>query len=298
MALAYNSSAQGGANGDSLTFAHTCTGANVILFVGVTQQRNTGAAGQDDVTGVTYNGSAMTRINTLAGTSFSGRLYLYYILIASPDGNAHNVVISENGGTSAIRGCSSSYTGAKQSAQPDSQITDYGASPNTTTITTVANMSWCVLIASSNASLGASTGSTERQAISGVIGIYDSNGPKTPAGANNMIINGGAAGVDTCAASFSPEPITISISETITMTESYSTLRKIFINVTETITMCRVFIGTVTDTITVSEVLQKLKIGFKNIAKATSSWTNKSKNTSSWTDKNKTDTTWDNQEKS
>jgi len=121
----------------TLTYSHTCTGSNRILLVGV------GLSGEtDDVTGVTYNGVAMTRIG-FDGNSASQAVssYLYYLI--APATGANNVVVSVSSGQN-ISSVASSYTGAKQTGQPDSSATNDSSTGTTLDLTTtvVATGSW------------------------------------------------------------------------------------------------------------------------------------------------------------
>ena len=136
MAIAYDN-ATTSYHGQSNTVGFTVgSGSNRILFVGIYTANSSGG---DVVSGVTYAGSAMTRINTVQNTQ-SGhqcRAYLYYLL--NPTSGANNIVVtsSETVGLSAV-----SYTGAQQSGVPDASNTgtaNYVSSVNvTTTVATLA----------------------------------------------------------------------------------------------------------------------------------------------------------------
>jgi hypothetical protein len=138
MAIAFGAvSTVATASGTSLTYSHTVTGSNNIILVGVWIV-NTDT---DTVTGVTYNGVAMTRMNTITCTvPSSQRGYLYYLL--SPSTGANNVVVSSS--SADIQSRAISYTG----------VTSVGANgtftPNASTttaaisVTTTANNSWLV----------------------------------------------------------------------------------------------------------------------------------------------------------
>jgi len=88
------------AGSTSLTFAHTISsGSNTYLVVGV-------ATGTDVVSGVTYNGAALT----LKSKVWNLSTYVYYYERISPSAGAHNVVISASASVE-ILGIASSYTG-------------------------------------------------------------------------------------------------------------------------------------------------------------------------------------------
>jgi hypothetical protein len=123
----------------SLLITHTCTGTELILLVGVRVNGDP----TDNITGVTYNGVAMTRI-TKTNFAASTSIYLYYLI--APDAGLHNVVISCSASRD-LKGVAASYTGAKQSAQPDassSAVVEPAATSISTNITTIVNGSWGV----------------------------------------------------------------------------------------------------------------------------------------------------------
>lgn len=200
MAIAFDSSAIGSVTGSmSLNFSHTCTGANRLLFVGVQ------GALADDITGVTYAGSAMTLIikDNVGGTNQFN--YLFYLI--APSTGTNNVVVSSSVGIN-IAADSVSYTGASQSGVPDASVINSGSTVNTltTSLTTVANNCWTVLSALNGNSLtiSAGSGSTLRQHQS-LLGIFDSNGAKTPAGSTSMTVTSSSPGqFSGLMASFSP----------------------------------------------------------------------------------------------
>lgn len=171
MAITYDTSANGIAPGaTSLTYSHTVTGSNPILFVGVFT-----ATTADTVTGVTYNGVAMTRINTRANAT--SRAYLY-VLPGCATG-ANNIVVTVSGAIT-IQGISLSYTGASQTGQPDSNATNQVTSNSTltTSTTVVASNCWLVSFMSLEVAGGAAagTGTTLRASQAANSSMGDSNG--------------------------------------------------------------------------------------------------------------------------
>lgn len=85
MAVAFDAASNSnGGNVESITWSHTCTGSNLVLYVGVHE-----AYGVDHVSGVTYNGVAMTRVKD----SFVATGCYVYRLIAPATG-ANNVVVT------------------------------------------------------------------------------------------------------------------------------------------------------------------------------------------------------------
>lgn len=184
MAIALDSANNGGYGAaGSATWAHTCTGTDLILFVGCA----TVDAGGDTVTGITYNGVAMTRVptNGIANDGGDRRDYMYYLI--NPATGSNNVVITTTG--TDIWGCSISYTGSHQTTPINGSAKQEGqASPITTSVTTTEDNCWSILWTGFNRQATASTGSTLRATNATVTSsrMFDSNGPKTPAGAQAM----------------------------------------------------------------------------------------------------------------
>ncbi len=208
----------------SLTYAHTCTGANRLLVVTVALVGAT-----DDVTGVTYNGVALTRIGFVgnAGTQACAS-FLYYLI--APASGANNVVISVSPGQN-ISGRSVSYTGAKQTGQPDSSATNNTSTGTTLALTTtvVATGSW---LASSYFNLNGRTipvGTSDR----GGSMLADSNGTVST-GSNTQTWTtdtSGSAQVGVIA-SIAPaiDSVSVSVSDNINVSESTTLQKRLLIN--------------------------------------------------------------------
>lgn len=158
--------------GTSITVSHTCSGSDRILLVGVITNDTT-----DKITGVTYNGVAMTRLSSQgsAGLNFLG--YIYYLI--APDTGTHNIVVSRSD-SGVVGGMSGSYTGVSQSGFPDSQATGSDATGNFTASTTVvASNSWMFVnyrTNDSDANTPVTSGTIRQTVFSAAIGIWDSNG--------------------------------------------------------------------------------------------------------------------------
>jgi hypothetical protein len=125
-------------SGTSLTFAHTTSGANRLLFVGVGYQ-NTSA---DQISGVTYNSVAMTQVGVRKHATQNDRAYLF--ALQAPATGANNVVITRTV-TGAFEAYAASFTGAQQSVTMDSTANnDSAASTITQTTTVIASSSFLV----------------------------------------------------------------------------------------------------------------------------------------------------------
>lgn len=148
----------GGGNPGSVSWSHTCTGSNLILIVGIGLQGATGAA---NFISVTYNGVAMTRLNT------NGTVALYYLI--NPATGAHNITASvDDSGSKPFAGFGASYAGAKQTGFPDSSAIPTGTGTTYSPATTVVGAGcWLVAIAgttNNNNQLTASSGTSARAA--------------------------------------------------------------------------------------------------------------------------------------
>lgn len=192
MAIAFDAATNGGTGGGAThTFAHTCTGTDRMLFVGV----GLGSIG-DVITGVTYAGTAMTLVDKLNADGAGTWIYLFALM--APASGANNVVVSQSASLT-IYGMASSYTGVSQTGQPSGSIgkpTGTGTTLAGST-TTVGDNSWSVLMGEAFAgTISAGTNTTSR-----VLGNYDflmvadRNAPVTPAGSSTLNINSTASGL-------------------------------------------------------------------------------------------------------
>lgn len=198
MAIAFDTSANGGfANASTLTWSHTCTGSNLVLFVHVCGD----TVGTDptgvNVTGVTYNTVAMALIAKVVAT---GDRWIYLFALIAPATGAHNIVTS--GSSAFTAGLSASYTGVSQSGLPDAFATNTATGVGsgvafTCTVTTIADNCWTVLATKNGVSTStAGTGTTIRWdgGPATACAISDSNGAVTPPGAQSMSISTSGSG--------------------------------------------------------------------------------------------------------
>lgn len=138
--IALDATSGGSASTTAITVAHTCTGSNLYLIVDVFNQGDTSAT---DVTGVTYNGVAMTLIVSGANAS-DDAAYQWYLI--NPATGANNIVVTraDTTGTCFVKG--TSYTGVKQSGQPDaSAYKEQVTNTLVSSVTVVAENSWAHL---------------------------------------------------------------------------------------------------------------------------------------------------------
>jgi len=181
MAIAYDTTTQGEQTGTSITQSHTCTGSDRLLLVGVTPGE---ASTSDIITGVTYNGVAMSLIDKQAETS---GITVYIFGLVNPASGAHDYVISSSSSV-AIKYCGVSYTGVKQTGLPDSVAKGTDADTSITmTTTTVADNCWLASVLSKHRNDSAGANTTRRGiSASDNFAFYDSNGAKTPAGSYSL----------------------------------------------------------------------------------------------------------------
>lgn len=128
----------------SQTFAVTVTGANTLGLVSGWARGNART-----VTGITWNGASMTEIGTQVSTGLGAPYYDKIFWFYGLGVTTGNVVITYSGSDYAAAGQAVSYTGVKQSGQPDGSNDIAVASSNTLTgsVTVTADNSWVIMIA-------------------------------------------------------------------------------------------------------------------------------------------------------
>lgn len=171
-----------------ITLAHTCTGANLVLVVGVTyQDPNHGNYGSDTVT---YNGVSLTKVRS---DEAIGDIYTEIWILVGPATGAHNIVVTPSSvsslGEIGVGGIS--LTGARQTGQPESHNGATGYSNTASVVvTTIENNSWVVdVLANEGGEPTAGAGQTRRWYETdqpSEHGAGSTEGPKTPAGAVTM----------------------------------------------------------------------------------------------------------------
>lgn len=187
MAVAYDATSTSSVNpATSLTFAHTCSGSNRILFV--TTITNTGTG----VSGVTYNGVALTLLDSRADAG--GNVPELWYLIAPATGS-NNIVITVSG-SNAIAGAAASYTGVKQSAPSvfGNNRADSATSVSKSLTSTTDN-SWMICGFTNNFAATSWTAGTNTTIRSGSqwTGCGDRNALTSPAGSETLAVNLGSS---------------------------------------------------------------------------------------------------------
>lgn len=192
----------------SLTWDHTCTGADRLLIVGINLHETTDL--DRVVSGITYNGVALTQAKTQVDDSNNITADLWYLI--NPASGQNSVVASFVGINLFAVGGAISLTGADQISQPDATNGATGSgNPVTVDITTLNDNCWVVdsifAFAQSNTP-AEGDGQVARWVvpISTSHGFGSSEGPKTPAGLVTMSWSNIQAARDwvTAVASFRP----------------------------------------------------------------------------------------------
>jgi hypothetical protein len=286
MAIALDAtSSSANQTGSSVTFSHTCTGSNRILIVGVAIADNS-----DTVTGVTYNSVALTSIASADNFNGSRNVTLWYLI--APATGANNIVVTLSGTPAAFFSVgAASYTGVKQSGQPDAFGSYSGTSSTvdyTKSITTVADNCWLVGVLTNGNSLNptADSGTTLRLSVYNRSGngyelfLLDSNGAKTPASSYALGVSADAGAGAVIVASLAPFTV-----QNLTLTAN---------TVAFTLTGNTTILGKLYTL--VAGIGSFILTGIDNIMTATG-WTNQSKNSSTFSNQSKSSSSWTNQSK-
>jgi len=192
---------------------HTATINNTIVCTGFINGHST-----DNITGVTYGGTAMARYSIGTFVSGVGIPYLYCLL--NPPSGSQSIVITQTAGIESSFACTASYTGVAQSGQPDATATPNtctACTALTTSLTTIADNSWA--FAFEGNSIGAPTagaGTTARATNANGFGCFDGGALVHPAGSTSLITNIGSSGNQSVVmASFAPFSAVVAAQPTI-----------------------------------------------------------------------------------
>ena len=195
MAVAYDNSTDLGNNGGGTGYTASYTMGSVSqgwLEVGFAGDVTGGA---DDITGVTYNGVAMTL--KAKNTAITAERIGYVYVLANPASGAHNVVISASSAHYIIANAKS-YSGVDHDEAAVKG--NAGSVPGSlaTNDTTIDDNCWWTGWAFGFDTLAAPTagsGATRRvwDAAFGGVGGFDSNGVIHPAGSTTFNVNYGSS---------------------------------------------------------------------------------------------------------
>ena len=167
------------------SWSHTCTGSSRYLLVGVSM-----LSLAQTVTGITYNGVALTFLGSQNSVTGAARTELWGLVAPASGTNTIAVTLS---GAIAWSGNASSYTNVNQAVPTEAwnaaQATNVGAADATVTVTTVADRDFTVdILATDDAAVTVGTGQTQTGNVTGAggSGAMSYKGPKTPADATAM----------------------------------------------------------------------------------------------------------------
>lgn len=168
----------------SLTYAHTCSGSNRLLFV-VVGYGDT-PANAYEVTGITYNAVAMTRSWVKHGTAWVHNEGWYLI---NPATGANNVIVTF---TNSVFQCASggvSFNGVNQTTPTGTAVTDSKSTGNPTV--TVSSSTSEIVISGcstdSQGSLDVTGGPTRRWRIQNVGSDTDFGASTLPGAASSVM---------------------------------------------------------------------------------------------------------------
>lgn len=200
MAIAYGSITNGAGGAARTTLSWTSpvvSGTDTIGIVSFYTEPTGGGSG-DLVTGVTWDGVAMTLGKKQLRGNNIGFNHIWYII--NPSAGTKTVTVTTSSSSYIDGGFAQYYTGASQTGQPDASISKATSTTNTITqtITTVADNCWVVMGGiSDNGGVSAGAGMTTRASQAGAFVAGDSNSAKTPAGSYSMTMNGTGFGNQT-----------------------------------------------------------------------------------------------------
>lgn len=201
----------------SVTVSHTISGTDRILVLGITTFDSTAT---NLVSGITYDGVAMTKLTEIA-VQANARMSVWYLI--APNTGTNDIVATFAANQTYVWLAAASYTGVKQSGFPDAS--NSSATPTSSTIsdsvTTVADNCWVVMCGyGGSAGITAGANTTLRAVSVGDTrqGICDNNAAKTPAGSVTLTLN--CNNDNTAAVIFSLEPAPTSIEYTETLNET------------------------------------------------------------------------------
>lgn len=196
MAIAFDAAVSGNlVTTGTATLSHTCTGSNRILLVYVYSNNTV-----KTVTGVTYNGVAMTKL--MEGAVTNQYNAVFYLVAPATGANSIIATISASGTNWGI--CSASYTGVSQVSP-----INVSANDNTTSQSLTSTVDNCWLTAFfSNAGPPSASGTTVSRSTVQFGGFgCDQNAASSPAGAYSITCSNPGGFVWSLAIMLAPVPV-------------------------------------------------------------------------------------------
>lgn len=304
MAIALDTSTQGNQAGFSnFTYAHVCTGSNLVLVVGVQGD----ASVPSTVDNVTYNGVTLTQIDH--ASSGNADSWMGYLLNPATGSNTVSVTMTSGSGTAYAT--SASYTSAESitgvvdvSGKAASSTSSQGV-----TVVTTKDNDWLVGICAGDNSgvMSAGASTTQRQKHDGTRGMIfgDSNGAKSPAGSYALTfantVSQNMAMIVVAIKTWVTVPVSVSdsspVSDTPAIAQVYQLNKSDSSTISDSPSISRAYTFTTSDVSAISESNAFFFV-WPNQSKHTSSWTMPTASTSAWTDLSKDTSVFVNQSKS
>lgn len=175
------------------TLSHTTSGSDRLLFAFIVIKSSLNV-----ITSVKYNDVSMTLLSSNRIGSTPAYMAVYYLV--NPTVGTNNIVATFSSSYKyQIHGIS--YNGCKQTDQPNTSSTNNTSQIITSitgTVTTTIDNCWTILFGGTEIdggwNLTAGNNSTLRSAADYSSAVFDSNGPKSPAGSTSMTANAGGSG--------------------------------------------------------------------------------------------------------
>ena len=206
-AIAYDTSTAN-AGGTSGSFSYTVTGSNPILFVHTNGDFASTASGQT----ATYNSVSMTKMLS-QNTNSAGTQYGQCTFGLPACATGSNTLAYNSGGADPVRLMVSSFSGAKQTSQPDASAqtksSGSGNTGNTQSVTVVASNCWIVYgVYNNGGTIAVTSGATKRQnPVSRTDGWWGDTNGTVSTGSNSATCTwASSSNWGTQAVSFSPVP--------------------------------------------------------------------------------------------
>lgn len=203
MAIAFDAATEDKTvSGNTLTYAHSCSGTDRFLAIHFTTLSNT-----HTVNSVTYNGvSATIVLGQITAFSTTWKHHSYYLI--APATGSNNVQIVCASINFSIRSGCMSYTGVKQTSPILDSGSDSQVSGTTLTVSLTTSASgWWIMSGANpdNAFSGTTIVTTTRCSYSGLADSFDSNGDVAAQTANAVIDHTGSRGGGAVAYVIEPE---------------------------------------------------------------------------------------------
>ncbi len=242
MAIAYVQTTAGNTttSGSSLTFAVTIpSGTDQVLVVATGVECSSGQQANMPITGVTFNGDALTKIRHDAESNNRNRGELWYMV--NPDVATGNVVITATGSNVGISGGALLYSGVDQSTPIDANSgTTVGASASniSTTISPTVTDSYIVYAATNGSTASAASpgnGETETFDVDATSSHTGTGGYRveTTTGSKTVTVNVSPNDTRLCLSLLALTPATGGAGTNIQLNvgDSWKTVDAVFVNV-------------------------------------------------------------------